>query len=279
MSEAAIAQESPASVSGSVGTNVPASGNPSPDSSSWVASLSQDHKGYVENKGFKDVSAIVDSYRNMEKLIGVPKERLLKLPEKDDDPTWNDIYGRLGKPEKAENYELKPFNEDTKEFTDWMRGAFYDLNLTKKQAESLNAKMNDYWTGLQSKAQEIKVEKVKAQEQSLRKEWGAAYDKNVHTARKAAMDLKLDANDIDALESALGFDRTMKLINQVGTYLGEDRFVSGASAFDGALSPAAARDKMEALKRDPEFVKRYTQGDYSAKQEMDRLHRMMFPGE
>ena len=67
----------------------------------WTAGLPEEMKGYVQNKGFKDPSAVVESYRNFEKLMGVPQDRMIKLPEKaEDKAAWDSIYNRLGRPEK-----------------------------------------------------------------------------------------------------------------------------------------------------------------------------------
>src|SRR4051812_22872278 len=53
-------------------------------------------RGFAELKGWKSPDDALVSYRNLEKLQGVPPERLLKLPEKADDPAWSEIHGKLG---------------------------------------------------------------------------------------------------------------------------------------------------------------------------------------
>src|SRR5690606_18358521 len=68
----------------------------------WTSGFSDDLKGFVQNKGFKDPASVLDSYRNLEKLMGTPKERLLRLPENMDDANaMGEIYTRLGRPQTA----------------------------------------------------------------------------------------------------------------------------------------------------------------------------------
>ena len=52
-----------------------------PASTDWTSGLTDEMRGYVQNKGFKAPQDVVESYRNFEKLHGVPQDRILKLPE------------------------------------------------------------------------------------------------------------------------------------------------------------------------------------------------------
>lgn len=242
----------------------------------WLSGLSDDAKGYVQNKGFKDPAAAIDSYRNLEKLMGVPKERLLKLPEKDDDPAWAEIHTRLGKPASADEYKIDGENKD---FAKWAKGTFHELGLSKKQAETLFGKYNDYAKGLGEKQSQAMAERLQQSEAGLKKEWGAAFDQNLMTAKKAAMAFGLDAATIDKLESAMGYDGVMKFMHSVGSKVGEDSFVSsGQSARGfGAMTPEQARNRIASLKQDKEFAAKLSNGNAEARNEWDRLNQWAMP--
>jgi len=63
---------------GSAGGGQPGAGGAGGE---WYAGIADEGlRGYVQTKGFKDPGALAESYRNLEKLQGVPQERLLKLP-------------------------------------------------------------------------------------------------------------------------------------------------------------------------------------------------------
>ena len=88
----------PGSVTGAAAPSTPPS---------WTTGFTDELKGYVDAKGFKDAQSVVESYRNFEKIKGVPQERLLTLPEKDEDPSWNDVWKRLGRPDQPKDYQLE----------------------------------------------------------------------------------------------------------------------------------------------------------------------------
>jgi hypothetical protein len=254
--------------------------NVTPPSGDWTTGLNEDFKGYVQNKGFKDPSSIIDSYRNLEKLLGAPKERLLRLPDKEDAPEWGDVFNRLGRPEKADQYDIKvPEGMGTDDFAQWARNNFHELGLSKKQGESLATKWNDYiQTAINQQNEQFKNTLVQ-EEQGLKKDWGMAFDQNINVAKQAAQAFGLDGPTIDKLEESMGFAGLMKFMHKIGSGMGEDNFVSGqnSSGFNGALSPQAAKQKIQDLRADNEFIKKYVGGDLSSRQEMERLHKFAYP--
>lgn len=249
-------------------------------SQDWTTGLPDELRGYVQTKGFKDPTSVVDSYKNLEKLMGAPKERLLKLPEKSDDATgWNEIYNRLGRPEKADDYKIDiPKEVGDENFAKWAKELFHENGLTRAQGEKIAAKWNEY---LQSTAKET-VEKHNAnitqQETELKKEWGMAFDKNIEMARRAASEFGLDAPTIDKLESAMGWSGVIKFMHNVGSKLGEHSFVSNnqQQGFN-VMTPEAAKHRIQLLKSDSDFAKRFMTGEIQAKEEMARLHQMAYP--
>lgn len=253
---------------------------PTPAPSSWIDGFSEDLKGYVENKGFKDPATVVDSYRNLEKLLG-SRDKLLKLPDKEDDAeAWKEIYNKLGRPEKPEDYKLQaPDMDKDNGFSKWAEGTFHELGLSRKQAEGLAQKWNDYVAQGAQSLKENAQEKLKQEEAALKKEWGAAYEQNANIVDRAASALGLDDKTLQSLRDSMGSAAAMKFIHNLGTKLGEGEYVSGNNQGGGfgVLSPAAARNRIQALKADPDFVRRYTSGDAAAREEMTRLHQWANP--
>lgn len=247
-------------------------------SDTWLTGLPSELKGYVENKGFKDPGAMVDAYRNLEKHLGVPKERLLKLPEKDEDPGWSEIHNRLGRPDKPEGYEFAPPPGGDPETTAWAAKTFHELGLSKRQAQSLITKWNDQQKGTLEKQAGDKTVKQDLERTELRREWGAALEQNVKLVNAAAQEFGLDEAAVQKLGDTLGIKATMKLLHAIGERVGEDKFVSGNNAQGGfgPLSPDAAKDKIKTLMTDKDFVKRYRAGDVQARDQMAKLHEYGF---
>jgi hypothetical protein len=57
-------------------------------------------------KDLKDLDGLARSYHGQVKLLGVPKDQLLRLPTSDEPKEWDPIYSRLGRPEKPDGYKL-----------------------------------------------------------------------------------------------------------------------------------------------------------------------------
>lgn len=254
---------------------------PAAPAGDWTTGFSDEVKGYVQNKGFKDTPSVIDSYRNLEKLMGVPQERLLKLPEKDDDPTWGSIYDRLGRPKEAKDYQLEiPAENGDEKFSEAAKGWFHELGLTKKQGETLTKKWNEFASGGVNAQKEAMASMVKEQDTNLRKEWGAAYEKNMDISSSVMNKFGI-SNEMGAkIGAALPPDLRVQLVKafaQVGTGLGEDNFVRGNGAPGGSMTPAQAMDKIAALKGDNDFISRYVSGGVKEQAEMVRLLNLAHP--
>lgn len=250
----------------------------------WTSGLNDDLKGYVQTKGFKDTTAVLDSYRNLEKLMGAPKERLVRLPEKDDDAEgWSQVFERLGRPKEAKEYGIKaPAELGDAKFIETMQAAFHEAGLSKRQAEQIVGKWNEHMTGTITSNKEMYQAKLAEQEQTLKKEWGMAYEQNVKAGQRAAQMFGIDGATIDKLEETMGFAGVMKLMHQIGSKIGEDSFVSAdgkESSFSGSLTPEAARHRIDALKKDPDFAKKIADNNAEARAEWDRLHKFAYPAQ
>lgn len=244
----------------------------------WTSGLNEDLKGYVQNKGFKDPGMVVDSYRNFEKLMGAPKDRLLKLPEKMDDAEgWKAVYDKLGRPAVPSEYKLEVPKGEEATYNKW-KETFHELGLNQKQVDKLMGQFN---SNAKESAEQIAKQyesKIELDTAYLKKEWGQAYEKHVAQAKAAAREFEMDGETINKLESAMGFAKVMQLMQKIGSKLGSDTFVSGdkTSGFGGVMTPEMAKNRINALKTDADFVRRYSRGDVAAKDEFDKLHRMAY---
>ena len=249
--------------------------------SSWTDSLNPDMKEYVTNKGFKDASSVLDSYRNLEKLRGVPQERLLKLPEAADSPEWKDVYAKLGTPATPNDYGFEVQEGGDAKFLDWAKETFHGANLTKDQASNILEAFDNYNIEKSHIDNTDYQQKSEAEVLALKKEWGNAYHQNVAEAQRAAKSFGLPVEAFDLLDKGIGHAETMKFFNSIGKQLGESNFHDGGNRHggfgEGVLTPTEAIAKIGALKRDSDFVAKYTAGDASAREKMSHYHKMAYP--
>lgn len=248
--------------------------------SDWIQSLDPNLQEYVSKKGFKNSKAVLESYINLEKLRGVPEDRLLKLPESSDDPRWKEVYQKLGAPENAEGYEFSDIETDeAKGFAEWASKNFHELNITKSQAQGLVKRYENLIKESQAEQEQLYNKTVEQQEVELKKDWGAAFHQNIAKVRQTAKDLNIPGEAIDAMEKTMGYDGVMKFIHSLSTKIGESDFVGGDQAVNpnAKLTPDQAKAKIDALKKDKSFVDKYLSGDMEARQEMSRLHKFLTP--
>jgi len=268
-----LTTSSPQSVPSTGGTGATAA-----QPSDWTSGLDEETRGWVQLKGFKDPATVVGSYRNLEKLQGVPASRLVKLPESlDDAQAMGEVYGRLGRPDKPDGYGFKAPEGDNGDFTNWAQQNFYEAGLSTKQGQALMAKYGEFATQMQKAQADAQTAKTVEGQAALKKEWGMAHDQNQKVAARGARLAGVDSNTIDSIERAIGYEKTIKLFHGIGSKTGEDTFVGGGDNGFSAMTPGQAQAKITELRSDPGFGKRYLSGDASAKAEMDRLHRMAYP--
>jgi hypothetical protein len=256
---------------------------PAEGSGKWTDSFDTDTKDFVTQRGFQDPKAVIESYRNLEKLRGVPQDRLLKLPEAPDAPEWNDVYSKLGKPASPEGYGLKPKDPNASGFTDWAKTAFHKLNLTTAQGQELVNQFNEYNSAQDAESRAKHETAVQDQTMKLKKEWGSAFQQNIGRAKEAYRQLGIPDAAIDSLEKSIGFDGVIKLFHDLGTKVGEASFISGdvgSSYGEGSiLTPDQANARIRALKQDGDFVQRYLKNEVKAKEQMARLIKMANPAD
>lgn len=256
---------------------------------SWTEGLSEEQRGYVQNKAWKDPGEAVESYRNLERLQRVPADRLVSLPENVDDPSaWDLVWEKIGRPGTAEEYQFPEVQlpdgavDLTPKFKEWAHSA----GLNQKQATAL---FEAYNTHVQSLAQELteqESQQVEVDKQSLKKKWGAEYDANVAAARRFEQAF-LSEQEIEELQSVMGLERLAEMEARIGRTMGEARFAEGeggpSSGMAFGMTPEAAKSKIMELSHDGQFQtslnNKFDPGHEAALNRWTQLHQIAYPEE
>lgn len=253
------------------------------EASDWTAGLGEESRGFVENKGWTSADQALESYRNLEKLHGAPPEQIVKLPKEGDADGWKEVYTRLGRPEEASGYQLNEVDmpEGAVDLTSNLREWAHEAGLSQAQASQIYDKYNARVVELGQEMQAQKAEQQKADEQALRREWGAAWDENIAAGTRFRERFGLDNAALDKLEDALGFRGLLELSAAIGRGLGEHQRPEGAEdSGDGmtfVMTPAAAKAKIADLTLDKDFMGQYMEGKKEAVARMTRLHALAHP--
>lgn len=252
---------------------------PSMPSLSWLGEADELTVGYVQNKGWSDPKQVLDGYRNLEKLLGADKAgNAVVLPRLDADAKeWGPVWDRMGRPPAADGYARLEGGDP--EIQNTMFGRFHELGLSKAQGEGIAQWLAEFGNQSETQSQQQAEARFQTEDQAVKTEWGAAYTQNLAQAQAAARGLGLDAQTIDAISDALGHQRTMNLLQQIGSRMGEDSFVTGdrTETFGNALTPGQAKAQIQTLMSDKDFTSRYLAGDAAAKAKMEGLHRFAYP--
>lgn len=159
-------------------------------------------------------------------------EEALTMPGKDATPEqWAEFYGKIGRPETPDAYELPLPEGDDGAFAKEMAPILHKHGITAEQAKGLAGDWNAMVAAQQQQAQAAEQQAAQAahvqntaEATALKAEWGQQFDTNMHHAKQAVQQfLPKDkaAETISALESKLGYKATIEFLHNIGKGLGE----------------------------------------------------------
>lgn len=241
-----------------------------PSAFDWKASGGLDDTGMalVTERGWKAPADLLTSYRNLEKLTGVPAEQIVKLPKGMDPALMGEVYDKLGRPKTPTEYKIDPDGKETP-YTKHIAAAMHEAGLTTAQAQKLAAKQQEF---VEKQNADIKAEydaKVQADTVSLKGEWKENYDTNLNVAKSAARTFGMTMDQINSLEQVLGLAGTHKFLFNIGAKLGEAEFVQNGGnpgEFRG-MSPELARAELSRITKDRAFIEQFNSKDPTVRAE------------
>ena len=164
---------------------------------SWKEAISEEFRNDPNISKFTELDALAKSYINATRMIG--QDKVAVPNENSTDDQWQEVYGKLGRPESPDKYKLEvksdvvPLDEGAiKSFAE----NAHQLGLNNKQAQGI---LEFYKNSMEGSAQQNQVDMETAQaqsEQELRKEWGGNYEANIKKAAAVAK-ANMDANILD----------------------------------------------------------------------------------
>ena len=214
------------------------SGTPPPTDSPWIGAdgafadkwtdkLPADMEGRDSLARFKTVADLAKSYRNMETLVG--KKTL--IPTEKSTPEEVSAYRKaLGIPENVEDYKIKPETlPDGVGWNDENGKTFAKIALENNVPPAAMKKIVAEYgkmrvAEMQAMAEEFDARKV-AGADSLRKTWGADFEKNLAVAQQAA---KLAG--VNAESFGFGDPEVVKGFVRLASQLSDDKLVSGGGS-------------------------------------------------
>lgn len=267
--------------SANVAGNPPGNGE---ENKPWYSGIQDEGlRGKVELKGWKSPDDALSSYFNLESKLGAPPDRLLKLPEKPDDPAWSEIHKKLGfvAPDSPDEYELpipEGFNED---YSKAVAAKAKELGIPKHMLKGLAEFNNDFVAKALEADDQAREQRHKDSLSELRMEWGGKYDSTVALAQRAEELVKKETGITDdSLKAWQDADPKgyYKMLAHFGSRLAEARLIEGAAgapATGDGMSPEAAKAKLSELMRDKDFFGRWQRGETQARSQWKALNAII----
>ena len=260
-----------------INVNAPGVDNAPPPDLSWLDALGEDGKGFAANKAWKTPGDMLESYRNLEKLVG---RKGRDIPEADDAEAWSKFYNELGRPETADGYKFDLPDEYNPELVKFYQDAAHKAGLTKRQADAFLTDYLDFEHAAREEYAKQNASRVDMATAELKREWGAKFDENLNVALRGANALGLSQDERIALEESMGQAKAARLFERVGRALcSEDGTPNtpGNSGF-GVRTPAEAQARIDELLSRPDYQKAYMDGDKTKVAEIQALYDQVAAG-
>ena len=222
----------------------------------WWDTLPDNLKTTAAAKQWKDPAAAIESYVNLEKIMGADKAgRTIMLPKDDASPEEvGAFFKSLGVPETADKYDIKVPQGLQSETVDQAKGWMHEAGVPPKLAQRLVdsvAKAESARWALWEKASNTEMN-------DLAVEWGAKFDDNAEVARRAVKTAGLDQAALLKMEMAIGTKNLMTMFHKFGMNLNEAAAPApGNGGGQFVMNKAQAQSKVDALRANSDFQARY----------------------
>lgn len=208
---------------------------------------------------FNGVDDLAKSYLNAAKMVGMDKGQIVAIPKDDTKEAWDAVYSKLGRPESPDQYNLEAYKDmaQPEALKPWAE-KLHGLGLNQRQVDGI---LGEFF-GSAKTAQETASKETEARFQ----QWG----EQVKQEYGLAVDRKLDAA-VNLVEKTVGPDgiklmedhpevfrnpTVVKLLVSLAEKTGEGTvLLPGGQKAEGPISPADAKQQLNALQADPNYQK------------------------
>lgn len=237
---------------------------------------SDTQKDFVTAKGWKTPTEAIDSYTNLERLIGADKAgRTIVLPKDANDVEGTKAFrAKLGVPEKAEDYKLPVPEGQDPALATWASSEFHRLGVPTSAAqgfvEAWNKKMGEM-VAANTAADEAAVTEDMTK---LKTALGAQYPVHEEMAKRVITQFGkvagLDQETIASIAASIGkSSNVFKLFAAMGKSIGEHGFAAG----DGSGNTFSA-NKQAIQKQVDELKQKRISGAISERDYFAQMERL-----
>ena len=254
----------------------------------WYSGYDDELKGVAQNHGWDKLDlpeaakASMRAFHETQKKLGIPADRVLRIPDAADAAGWKTVHQKLGVPETPEGYDFSTVKRADGSAPDenligFVRGEAARLNITKDAAAAFAAALvkRDEDGASAGAVRDGAAQGVARQE--LAASWGPNLEANNFTASRTAGMMGFDPDFIAALPAAKYVPFMQKML-EAGNKMGEAQlFGLGGGAVNGQTvrTREGALARIEELKHDKAWYARWKGGEAEANREWDNLNSLL----
>ena len=255
------------------------------DTGNWMDSIPEDLRGDSSLADIKDVAGLAKGYVHAQKMIGADKVVLpaADAPQEDMDA----FYNKLGRPEKADGYEVPTENMPAEIPVDGeLIGKFFEeahrVGLSKSQAAALVRWQTTLQQDQMGLYEQQNIEAMQQSESAMRKEFGNAFEEKLSMAQDVVK--KFGGDELVQVLNETGLGNSPEVIRafaNIAKVISNDEVIGGGGRQTFMSSPAESKAAITERKRDPNFMAAYHDGNHvghkEAVEEMGRLIENAYP--
>lgn len=217
------------------------------DNQDWRSSLPEELKNDSTLQNINDVESAAKTLIHQQKMMG----NRIPIPKTDEERA--ELYGKLGRPETADKYELNIPQEQQQYFPENAMHEFknvaHKIGLNNEQANALiEYQSKAIQADMDNSGSRLAISKEES-ENALKQEWGLEYDKNIRAAQRA-LQVYGDPEIMELMNTEAGNNpAVVKLFARLGKEVTED-MAQNTQNNTLATSPLDAKAEIEAIYAD-----------------------------
>ena len=220
-------------------------------------------------KNFGSLEDMAKSYVSAAKMVGLDKAQLLRIPSEDTPEAMAEVWNKLGRPETADKYEIKAF-EQVKDYIDpdkvtAIKEIAHKHGVPAKALEALGEWYANDIAGVLGASKEAEDKRIAEYQAVAKQEFGAAYEEKIALAQKAVKSFGGDdlINVISENEVAFEHPAVIKAFAAMGEQMAkiaaqtkeDNGFLPSNGASSGHMTPSEAKAELAALESSDNFMK------------------------
>ncbi|MCA3514261.1 MAG: hypothetical protein IOC96_13745 [Rhodobacter sp.] len=250
----------------------------------WWDAFPDHVKPAMQAKGFKDPTALAESYVNLEKLLGADKAGNAVILPKPDAPAEevNAFFKKLGVPEDPKGYDLKPVTGFPEGDLGDTAAILHKANVPPALARSIVAATGELLAAKTAQQEAEWLETKQRDLSDLKAEFGPQYDNKIELGRRAAQAAGMNDTDLAVAERVMGLKSLAKLLVLAGEATGEAAAPPPGGPSNFGISREQAQSSLSQKFADPQFMARYLSPNALVRNEaiaeMEKLNKIAAGG-